>query len=325
MKKNFFPILAVCFLAACGDGDLQIEAIDFDEGSIQFCSGGQEDTETTLFFKIIGDETLILDLQASLIENEPSDDPIISTIPAQSNLTYRLFSDDVTQAYFCGEVPPATPTVVEEVLATGGSVQIITTLDTISRTTKTYNHEITILEVTLENSLGETITDQTGIEFGNYTTTEDSSVGLIFSNFNNVTISSCEVTNENITLVKVLNDEFLSFTLPISLLENSETGETPREASLSETIVFKNGTAISAVTVDSVCAGSLSDLENEFSTTEGTVSVTTTASEPNSEGVVTYTHTISLVNFTLQDLNGANAGTFDDEPYVFGEFTTTNS
>ncbi|UII75244.1 hypothetical protein LV716_13375 [Flagellimonas sp. HMM57] len=326
MRNIFLPVLFLCLLYSCGDGDLQIEAVDFDEGSIQFCDQGQDDTETTLLFKINSDETLILDLQANLIENAPSDDPILSSIPTQSNLTYRLFSDDVTQAYFCDEIPPSTPTVTEEISATGGTVQIISTLDTVSRTSKVYNHEIRILEVTLVNSQGESLTDQTGIDFGEYTTTEESSVAQFFANFEDVTINSCEDTGENTVLTKILNDEYLNLTIPTSLLANSETGETPREATLSESIIFKNGTALTTVTTDSVCAGiEAINLENEFSTTEGTVSVSTTASEPNTEGVITYTHTISLSDFALQDLNEANAGTFEEEPYVFGTFTTTSS
>lgn len=323
MRKLSLPILLILILSSCSDGDLQIETIDFDEGSIQFCDDGQEDTETTLFFKINGDEVLILDLQANLIENGPSDGTITSTIDSQSDLSYRLFSDDVTQSYFCSEIPPITPTVIEEIIATAGIVEIISSLDTVNRTTKTYNHAFTISEVTLVNSLGESITDQTGIDFGDYETDVESSVALVFSNFASIDINECDTASETIVLTKVLNDEYLSLAIPTSLLANVATGDTPREADLSESIIFKNGIARVAVTTDSACTGiAASELENEFSTTEGKVSVSTVASEPNTDGIITYTHTISLSEFVLQDLNGSNAGTI--AAYTFGVFTTTS-
>lgn len=323
MRKLFF--LGVCFTMfwSCSDGDLQIEAIDFDEGSIQFCSG-QEDIETTLFFKINTSEALILDLQSNLIKNEPSQSPITSSIGSQSSLTYRFFSGEVASSYFCSEIPPASPTVIEEINATDGVVQIISTLDTVTRSTKTYNHVFTITEVVLTNGSNESIIDQTGIDFGDYETSVESSVGLIFTNFEDISINSCGVSNDQIVLSKVLKDEFLSLTMPVSLLENVETGDTPREMDLSETIVFRNGISSSILSSETVCAGiDTSELKNEFSTTEGKISVTTTASEPDENSIVTYTHTISLTNFVLQDMNGSSAGTFE-EAYVFGTFTTTS-
>lgn len=315
-------MLGLCMFLSCSDGNLQIEAVDFDGGSIQFCDEGQEDTETTLFFKINGDEVLILALQANLIGNRPSTNPITTNIGSGSSLTYRLLSDAVDQSYICGDVPPVSPTVVEEIPATGGTVQITTSLDTASRTSKIYNHEFLIPEVTLVNSLGESLTDQTGIEFGDYKTIQQSSVELVFSNFVDTTIDSCEITGETIELTKVLDDEFISLTVPLSLIANVETDDTPRQAFLNANTMFKNGIAKKIVTTDDVCNGiSSAELENEFSTTEGTVSVVTVVSGPDSEGVITYTHTISLMDFVLQDINGASLSAIDS--YVFGNYVTT--
>lgn len=323
MRKLFFLGVCLTILWSCSDGDLQIEAIDFDEGSIQFCSG-QVDIETTLFFKINSSEALILDLQSNLIKNEPSQSPITSTIGSRSSLTYRFFSGEVAKSYFCDEIPPASPSVIEEINATDGVIQIISTLDTVTKSTKTYNHAFNITEVVLTNGSGESIIDQTGIDFGDYKTSSKSSVALTFSNFKDLSINSCGVSNDLIVLTKILKDEFLSLTIPITLLENAETGGTPREMDLSESVVFRNGISGSILSSETVCSGiDASQLRNEFSTTEGKVLVTTTASEPDENAIVTYTHTISLANFVLQDKNGSDAGTFDNA-YVFGTFTTTS-
>ncbi|MEM9000512.1 MAG: hypothetical protein AAGB24_09630 [Bacteroidota bacterium] len=166
MKKLLF-LIVLLGAWSCSDGDLQIETIDFDDISIQQC--GSVSTSTTLFFKIDSDETLILDLQNGLLDNEATTDTIRSTIPNQSQLTYRIFSDNVSSNYFCDEIPPSTPIVVEEIEAIDGEI-LITTVEIDS---VTYDHTILLNEVSLINSLGERITDLSISDFGTITTTTD--------------------------------------------------------------------------------------------------------------------------------------------------------
>ena len=151
----------------CSDGDLEIETIDFDSVSIEQC--GTVTTDTRIFFKRNGSEALILNLQNGLLSNEASTEVIESSIPGQSSLTYRIFSDNVNSGYFCDAFPPATPIVVEEIEAEDGQV-LITTVEIDS---VTFEHTIQLQGISLVNDQGERITDLTISDFGSITTTSN--------------------------------------------------------------------------------------------------------------------------------------------------------
>lgn len=152
---------------ACSDGDLQIETIEFDSVSIDSCDPAP-DINSTVFFKVSNSEALILDLQNGILQNEDSDGPIISPVPGSSQVTYRTFSDNVSRAYFCDVIPPVSPTVVEEIMAEGGSV-FVTTIQSETDTTQ-YEHTVELSGISLVNSKGERITDLSINMFGTFTT-----------------------------------------------------------------------------------------------------------------------------------------------------------
>lgn len=160
VMKNYLFIFLSLLVAACSDADLQIEAIDFDNIAAQNC--GTLSTETELFFKIDDDQTLILQLESELLRNEISTDTLISSIPNQSQLSYRLFNETVTSSYFCdNDIPPVTPTVIEEIEASDGEVLIFTTtLDSI-----TFTHDILLRGIIITNASGESIIDLTTTDF----------------------------------------------------------------------------------------------------------------------------------------------------------------
>ena len=154
-------------LLSCDDGDLQIETLNFDDSTIAFC--GTASTASQVFFKINGDEALILTLEAGILKNEVSDGSLESAIPGNSKVTYRIFSGTVSNSYFCSNIPPTTPTVVDEIEAIDGKVLVNTILleDGI-----TYQHTIQLSEISLVNENGSRITDLSINDFGVVTTTE---------------------------------------------------------------------------------------------------------------------------------------------------------
>lgn len=152
------------FLVSCNDGDLQIETIDFDDSALQYC--GTPTIITTVYFKINQDETLILNLQSGILKNQVSDGPIISTVPGQSQITYRIFSDNVTSNYFCDAIPPITPVVLQEIKGEGGEVQVTTT----TKDNITYDHEIQLSGISLVDESGHRITDLRINDFGTFST-----------------------------------------------------------------------------------------------------------------------------------------------------------
>ena len=327
MKKITVALLLLAAIA-CSDGDLQIENIDFDGGTVAFCplQFNQTDIQRTLLFKIVEDEALILELQSGLIANETSSDPETSSLANQSTLTYRLFSENVTSSYFCNDIPPATPTILEETTASSGVLSLISFVDTVTSATKTYAHDISVSDLTLLGNNGERITDGPGLDFGTYTTTVDSSIDLVFSNYNNLAIANCGNEGTNVHLFKVINDEAISLEFPSSILVNEVTNE-PRTVALGSmvndtTATFANRVFRKIVTDETVCTLTTNDPDvvNSFTTVSGMLSITTVQGADSTPENPSFDHTFTLSNFIAQDANENNVP--EIETYVFGTITT---
>ncbi len=165
MKKYFLLGLSLFFLG-CDDGNLQIETVDFDSiTQVQNC-GTLSASGTNVLFKINGDEALILTLPTGLLTNEVTTDERSSAVPGASQVSYRVFSDNVTNAYFCATPPPLTPTVSEEITAEGGTVFVTT----IQQDSVSFLHTIRLSGISFVNENGSRITDLQVNDFGQVTT-----------------------------------------------------------------------------------------------------------------------------------------------------------
>ncbi len=164
--KERIAIFLLLATAACSGGDLQIDTIDFEAASVQYC--GTVSTDTRVFFKLNDREALILQLASGLLRNEASDGAIESNIPGASQLTYRIFNGDVGSGYFCDAIPPAEPGVLEDLQADAGTVRIVT-VQSASDTTQ-FEHTITLQGVSFVNSKGERLTNLSVENFGSVTT-----------------------------------------------------------------------------------------------------------------------------------------------------------
>ena len=169
MIKNLIGVLLFCFVVSCGDSDLQIETIDFNGISLQFCDAPVPDTGN-LLFKLNGTESLILELQSGALNNGVVGDTVTteSSVPGQSSITYRIFDGDVTTNYFCDDVPPVSPIVLEDVGAEDGQV-IIETIASADSTN--FVHTISLSGISFVTESGERITNLAIDEFGEVTTT----------------------------------------------------------------------------------------------------------------------------------------------------------
>lgn len=163
-KFIFLGLLAL--LLSCDDGNLQIETIDFDSVNIQTCEAVT--LETKIFFKINGSEALILELENGKLKNEASAGEIESNVGTGSKLTYRIFSDDISNTYFCSEVPLTEPTVISEIQAENGKV-LITTVG-VETDTVTFEHTLKLSDISFITETDSRITDLNINEFGTVTT-----------------------------------------------------------------------------------------------------------------------------------------------------------
>lgn len=169
MGKYFFLVLCSLALFACSDGDLQIETIDFDSVSLQYCTAPST-TSKNILFKINDNEALILELQSGVLNKGVVGDTIVteSTVSSQSQVTYRIFSDDVSKNYFCDDIPTVDPVVVDEVEAQDGMVIIETYADAEGTN---FVHNISLSGISFVTGSGERITNLNISAFGEVTTT----------------------------------------------------------------------------------------------------------------------------------------------------------
>ncbi|MEC7771395.1 MAG: hypothetical protein VX798_09440 [Bacteroidota bacterium] len=169
MRKFIFSIVGLVLLFSCSDGDLEIETIDFDSVSAQSCSA-LIPTSTNLLFKINDTEALILELQSGVLNNGVVGETVTteSSVPNQSQVIYRIFSDGVDNGYFCDNIPPAQPTVIDEVEAEDGMVIIETAVDPNDATV--FVHTISLSGISFVTDSGERITNLTISQFGEVTT-----------------------------------------------------------------------------------------------------------------------------------------------------------
>lgn len=168
MRKFFFLSLVAGLLFSCSDGNLEIDVIDFDSVSPQYCSAPVATTKNILF-KINDTEALILELQSGVLNKGVVGETVTteSNVPGQSKLTYRIFSDNVTTSYFCDDIPPVTPTVKKEVEAEDGMVIIETTAD---EANGNFVHTINLSGISFVTASGQRITNLTISNFGQVTT-----------------------------------------------------------------------------------------------------------------------------------------------------------
>lgn len=167
MKTFLYLSLLLLFLA-CDDGDLQIETIDFDNATIQNCNPVDVATLNVLF-KLNTTEALIVEVPAVAINNEVSEETSHSvSATGSAKVTYRTFSDNVSNDYFCSEIPLTEPTVSDEIIAESGELLVTTILNDDGIT---YEHKIELSKISFVTSKNQRITNLTIDNFGTVTTT----------------------------------------------------------------------------------------------------------------------------------------------------------
>lgn len=167
-RKIFFLGTIFTLLFACNDGDLEVETISFENSDLLSCTS---DISAEFLFKYNGKQAMILELPSEVLKNEA--DTLVGTIPSSYKLFYRNFNETVSTAYFCSTYPPASPAVVSQFEATGGTVTIITKPIYSESTNELlrYDHLISIKDLVILNSDGAKIVDSDFV-FGTYQTTE---------------------------------------------------------------------------------------------------------------------------------------------------------
>jgi hypothetical protein len=174
MKRFLGLLVCVLVLNSCNDGELNLKSFNFDPAApITDC-----DVNNGLFFKLSSNEALVLQTPISSFVNEvtPVDQPRTLTINSSNRVIYRAFSENVTSFYFCSALPPSSPMVTDERIASDGIDGVsglieITTTQIINPTTQAvtgYNHLVIFKNITFANNSNSIVYEK--YIFGNYTT-----------------------------------------------------------------------------------------------------------------------------------------------------------
>lgn len=193
MKRFFsFLVLAILF-AGCDDGDLQEVSFEFDTTAAKACNKDESDF---YLYKTTDKRALIIQIpEDSLINEVTLDEPRTIEISSTNQLIYRVYSGEVSDNTICSDFPAASPVVVEERIADGGTILITTTaikndIQTDGSTEITgYLHTINFIDVTFD--IGDGVQRNESIAAVTYRTDP-----IDFEDFNELTgVESCSNTS----------------------------------------------------------------------------------------------------------------------------------
>ena len=124
--KKLFVFLLVLFALSCDDGNFDIPEFNFSDESIDDCGD-------LVLFKINSTESLVIEINedntGDIFFTEIKDNTAISLSENGSNrVTYRTFDIEPTSNYFCQNIPPTSPTVINEWIGIG-TLLVTTVLD----------------------------------------------------------------------------------------------------------------------------------------------------------------------------------------------------
>ncbi len=147
MKKILFLLFCISFLTACDDGDIIVTTFNFDnETQLNACRENQgfdsegntlEETDKNIYILYTTNnepnESISLSINQDFtgkFEGLTTADTLDIQLNATNKIVYRTYTGSINgNQYFCGDLPPSNPKVIEEyVSAIGGNVELITTI-----------------------------------------------------------------------------------------------------------------------------------------------------------------------------------------------------
>lgn len=139
MKKLIIPFLTF-LLVGCNDGNFDVPAFEFSD-TVNSCG-------EYILYKTNSNKTEVLVVTLNpehfgTALNETS----IFKISSALKVTYRIFKEGIASDYFCQSIPPSTPTVLKELIADSGSVNITTTAIETNGNSTTYTYEIFLTDL----------------------------------------------------------------------------------------------------------------------------------------------------------------------------------
>ncbi|WP_339660082.1 hypothetical protein [Croceibacter atlanticus] len=126
MTRTLFLFLFIAVLASCDDGDIIVTSFDFEDADLSLCGEGT----TKVLYKTNNDD-IFESISLSFEDNDFTGEELgVITIDLNTSnqLVYRTFDNSITgSSYFCNEIPPTSPRVLQEFVSTNGGTATLTT------------------------------------------------------------------------------------------------------------------------------------------------------------------------------------------------------
>lgn len=324
MKKILGLIAALVLISGCDDGDMTFKTFDFTTATPANC------TDSNVIFKIKDTEVLILELTSSALVNvstlDPKtgeDNPRLVDIGSSGNgiITYRNYTGTVSKETLCNEIPPASPSVIDEWKGQG-QLSIITreTKSTDGRLTG-FTHQITLKNVTFTKG-DETITINNNV-FGAIESKLNFNFDFVPQGAEVPLVKQCDGTNG---LIYTINgNEALMLSLPAGTFPTVPgTKSIPlKGVSNQSLVIFKVFESIA--TKDYICSTIVTPVvKQHWKASDGEIIITTTSGIGGS-----LVHKINLKNVVFSNVKNPNE-TFilstvippSTEDYLFGTYSS---
>ena len=128
MRKLFFISILLSLFSSCNDGDIIVTDFNFEASNLNYCGGPGAyifyNINNSLFAESI---SLVLETSDILFLESGTVEYVLNGMTYAVN--YRKYDNDITDDYFCSNIPPTTPSVTIEFLGASG-IAVLTTIVT---------------------------------------------------------------------------------------------------------------------------------------------------------------------------------------------------
>ncbi len=124
MKKILFLFLTAILLQSCNDGDIIVTTFNFDSADLKYCG----ELGNYVFYKVNPEALESLSLKLGVTDSLYKTEGVKTyPINGTSNfVNYRTYDGALGDNYFCSSIPPTSPRVTVDYLASSGTAEFTT-------------------------------------------------------------------------------------------------------------------------------------------------------------------------------------------------------
>ncbi|MBB6682226.1 hypothetical protein H4O20_12295 [Aequorivita sp. 609] len=121
----FLLILSSIFIQSCDDGDIIVRSFNFDNAELKTCG----DVGNYVFYKVNPDSKESLSLKMEVLDSLYREEGIVNYTLNGTTIVvdYRTYDAALGNNYFCSSIPPTSPNVTVEYVASSGTAVFTTT------------------------------------------------------------------------------------------------------------------------------------------------------------------------------------------------------